>query len=44
MRILAIRGENFLAAVTGSSNGQAIAEEVLNAYRMRDEQADVSGP
>jgi len=43
-RLLAIRGENFLAAVTGSSNGQAIAEEVLNAYRMRDEQADVSGP
>jgi hypothetical protein len=34
-RLLTVDGEDFLAAVTGSEDGRAIAEEVTNAYLAR---------
>jgi MFS family permease len=41
-RLLAVSGDDFLAAVTGSANGQAIADEVTRAHLLRDGAVSVS--
>jgi MFS family permease len=40
-RLLGVSGDDFLAAVTGSTDGRSIADEVTRAYLLRDEASSV---
>jgi len=41
-RLLSLLGDDFLAAVTGSTDGRAIADEVTRAHLKRDEGVSAS--
>jgi CRP-like cAMP-binding protein len=41
-RLLSLSGDDFLAAVTGSPDGRAIADEVTRAHLLRDENVSAS--